>query len=622
MKKSILALAVAAIAGASNAHAISLEELLGELRAGQNAEQQAGPVIAGAEGTIEFTGVVAPATDAEKRVILSSQYAFVDGKQTEIGFHTILTGGEQRGDWKFGQLIDSQGNRLVDDEGNDRISVSNDFSSLLGGADKSDNKLFMVSNFESRPAAMYLTELRQAANGELSAIRTRPLDFSHVAGGWVHCAGSVTPWDTHLGSEEYEPDQRQRDPATGSINSYYDAMGDYYGGDLLALNPYDYGFNVEVAVDDFHNATVTKHYAMGRVAIELSYVMPNEKTAYITDDGTNVGLFRFEADNPGDLSSGRLYAAVYQETSTEGMGSANLDWVDMGHATNAQVKALIDSGTTFNDIFDRQEPAEGGGCAAGYTEVNHTYGHECLMLKPGMEVAASRLETRRYAAMLGGTTEWRKMEGITFDPDHNRLYLAMSEIARGMENNMKNGSPNASYDVGGHNHINVRYNNCGGVYAMDVDANYKATNIYGLIAGIPTQAYDAESSVPAYDENGPYAANKCHLDGLANPDNITYMPGYNTVIIGEDTGSGHQNDIIWSYNLDTQALTRIQTTPYGSETTSPYFYPNINGYAYLISVVQHPYGESDSDKAGEMADPVGAAMGVTGYIGPFPAMGE
>jgi hypothetical protein len=63
-------------------------------------------------------------------------------------------------------------------------------------------------------------------------------------------------------------------------------------------------------------------------------------------------------------------------------------------------------------------------------------------------------------------------------------------------------------------------------------------------------------------------------------------------------------------------MVRIQTTPYGSETTSPYFYPNINGFGYLMSVVQHPYGESDEDK---LTDPA-AAMAYTGYIGPLPPM--
>lgn len=29
---------------------------------------------------------------------------------------------------------------------------------------------------------------------------------SDWGGLWTPCAGSVTPWNTHIGSEEYEPD--------------------------------------------------------------------------------------------------------------------------------------------------------------------------------------------------------------------------------------------------------------------------------------------------------------------------------------------------------------------------------------------------------------------------------
>jgi hypothetical protein len=34
------------------------------------------------------------------------------------------------------------------------------------------------------------------------------MDWSKYDGLWVPCAGSVTPWKTHLGGEEYEPDAR------------------------------------------------------------------------------------------------------------------------------------------------------------------------------------------------------------------------------------------------------------------------------------------------------------------------------------------------------------------------------------------------------------------------------
>jgi secreted PhoX family phosphatase len=553
-------------------------------------------------GSIAFTEVPVPTTDAQQRQVVASPSAVVDGRTVNIGFHTILRSGDKK-KGVYGQIFDVDGSPLLAADGSPVISSDNDFASLLQGR---HGNLFMVSHFESRPAAMYLTELDQKRNGELVAKRTRALDFSHVKGGWVHCAGSVTPWGTHLGSEEYEPDAKQwRD---GNISAYNAAMATYFKADpadaMSAVNPYDYGYPVEVKVDGFDDAQVVKRYAMGRLALELAYVMPDGKTAYMSDDGTNVGLYRFVADEEGDLSAGTLWAAQWNQKSSDGMGAAKINWISLGSATDAQVKGWIDQ-YKFADIFDELAPA-GGACASGYTSINAGHEgaiHQCLKLKDingdskinaTDELIASRLETRRWIAMEGATTEFRKMEGITFNPDAGQLYLAMSEIGKGMENN-------TGSDVGGPNRIRVAKNNCGGVYALDVDGNYVATNMYGLIAGTPVSG-DSK--------------NTCDLNGLANPDNITYLPGYDTLIIGEDTGSGHQNDAIWSYNLDSRKLTRIETTPYGSETTSPYFYPNLNGHAYIMSVVQHPYGESDSDK---LENP-GQARAYTGYIGPFPAM--
>jgi secreted PhoX family phosphatase len=549
-------------------------------------------------GSIQFEEVPFPATDAEKRSVLASPSAVVNGSTVAIGFNTILRSGDEVGGGVFGQLVDAQGNPLLAADGSHYISSDNDFSSLLTG--KQDGKLYMVSHFESRPAAMYLTELNQnPTTGSLTAVRTRPLDFSPVRGGWVHCAGSVTPWGTHLGSEEYEPDASLRNPATGSIDDYYNAMGAYYGGDLLALNPYDYGWNVEVRVNSYDKANVTKHYTMGRFAWELGYVMPNKKTVYASDDGTDVGLFRFEADKAGDLSSGTLYAAKWLQTSPDGapVGYAQLAWVNLGHASDAHIRELyLNKKITFGDLFAEKAPTkkEDGTyrCPAQFTLVKHTYGLECLKVKPGMDIAASRLETRRYAALKGATTEWRKMEGITYNPDMNQLYIAMSEINKGMEDKAD----------GGRNDIRVALNDCGAVYALDLDPNFVAHTMHGIVVGDPTSGTDDK--------------NKCNIAGIANPDNITYMPGYDTLIIGEDSGSGHQNDAIWSYNTRKGTLTRIETTPYGAESTSPYFYPNVNGFAYLMSVVQHPYGESDQDQLDNPAN----ARAYTGYIGPFPAM--
>lgn len=56
-----------------------------------------------------------------------------------------------------------------------------------------------------------------------------------------------------------------------------------------------------------------------------------------------------------------------------------------------------------------------------------------------MRKAASRLETRRYAALQGATTEWSKMEGFSYSALRRRAYVAMSENREGMEDNLRKG---------------------------------------------------------------------------------------------------------------------------------------------------------------------------------------
>ena len=562
---------------------------------------------------LTFVGVPAPQTDADKRAIFASN-ATINGETFGGSFNLLARSGTDYNGVTFGQLVDENGTVLQEEDGSIRVTDSNEHTSLLPVGDK----LFSVSQMESRPGAMFLMELNQnETNGELTVKNMSQIDQSSVNGGWVHCAASVTPWTTHLASEEYEPDARELVTATdAAADSYSAGMLDYYTVENQ-WNPYYYGWNIEIEVNEDSSTELTKHYAMARLAFELSYVMPDSKTVYMTDDGTNVGLYMFVADEAGDLSAGTTYVAKFDQQSAEGLGEFNLSWISLGHATNDDVKTYVDNGTTFADIFDAVEPVEGV-CADGYTSISaNGVGQECLAVKEGMEVAASRLETRRYAAMLGGTTELRKEEGITFDETRGKLYLAISEVARGMEDFAKNGSASNSYDLGGNNDIRLAsHNSCGGVYQLDVAANadmgsdYVASNMSGLIAGRPVSADDPQ--VDGFE----VSVNACHIDGIASPDNVTYMSGYDYLIVGEDTGSGHQNDVIWAYDFDSAELTRIQTTPYGSETTSPYWYPNINGWSYMMSVVQHPYGESDTDKD----TGAGEARAYTGYIGPFPGI--
>jgi uncharacterized protein len=120
------------------------------------------------------------------------------------------------------------------------------------------------------------------------------------------------------------------------------------------------------------------------------------------------------------------------------------------------------------------------------------------------------------------------------------------------------------------------------VYVVDVDDDFMATRMYPLLCG---------NSDANTDE-----LNTCNKEVMAQPDNLAYVPGHDGLIIGEDASEAHQNDAMWYHDFASGSTTRLLSTPYGSETTSPYWYPNINGYSYMTAVVQHPYGESDEDK--------------------------
>ena len=155
------------------------------------------PVVAhGAD--LSFSPVPFAADDAAKRQVLASSSVTIDGKEYPIAYHVMARSGDKIGDGVFAALTDRNGNVVKSEDGSEHISVDADFTSLLpiGG------KLYSITHFENRPGAMYLSELLQDADGNLTMISTAPIDFSGLNGLWVPCAGSVTPWNTHLGSEE------------------------------------------------------------------------------------------------------------------------------------------------------------------------------------------------------------------------------------------------------------------------------------------------------------------------------------------------------------------------------------------------------------------------------------
>src|SRR3546814_12860935 len=71
------------------------------------------------------------------------------------------------------------------------------------------------------------------------------------------------------------------------------------------------------------------------------------------------------------------------------LGTADISWIELGHASDSEIKTLIDAKPAFADIFELGT-ATGGACADGFKSVNtNGAGQECLKLKTGQEKAAA-----------------------------------------------------------------------------------------------------------------------------------------------------------------------------------------------------------------------------------------
>ena len=241
----------------------------------------------------------------------------------------------------------------------------------------------------------------------------KPLDFSAHGGVWTPCAGSVTPWQSQLGSEEYEPDAKKfyegGDVRARDFVRYFNVYKQTVTKEeamAAGFYPYQYGYPWETKVKNF-TETTTKLYAHGRMSYEMSYVMPDKKTVYGTDDGTNVMFHKFVATTAGDISEGVNYCAKITQTSA-----------------SAQVEAAIKT-ETFSSLFDSEECNADGSCPSDGYRATHT-GKVCECLRPvvGKEARAATLEKRRYAGWLGYMTEFSKWEGITYDAANRKIHTS------------------------------------------------------------------------------------------------------------------------------------------------------------------------------------------------------
>jgi len=445
----------------------------------------------GVVANANFEGGESPVPEGDAKTVVT----------TSLGEYQILV---QEGDFdKMGVIAGAGG----------VVKTSND-PDFNGYIPTGAGEGYLFTNWEDRPGGMSRVKLARAEDGTWTADSNDAMmvDFSGVEGTWVNCFGTVSPWNTPLTAEEL----------------YFDATADWnnpgykYHGDQQALesylgkfpNPYNYGYIVELK-NPAGAVTPVKHMAMGRFSHENTVVMPDGKTAYLSDDGTDVVFYKFVADTVGNLSSGTLYAAKITQMAEPGTPAADaalqISWIELAHGSNDDIAGWV----AEYDGITTADYAEGG---------NNYITDEDVAAWAAGEAADNRvafLESRKAAVAKGATAEFRKMEGVNINHDRAAdgsvpyMYMAMSEVSKGMSDSEGD--------------LQVGENKCGVVYQMKLDANYNTSMMVPVVAG------------GAYDKNN--EANACDVNGISNPDNLVVLNN-GDVLIGEDTGK-HENNAMW-----------------------------------------------------------------------------
>lgn len=467
-----------------------------------------------------------PITTAQKETVQSAAGSYI----------VLAQQGDNLADGnKMGDILSANGSLI-------KSSNDPDFN---GAVSDGGTGYYLYTNWEDRPGSMSRIRLTDT----YSPTQEGMLDFSSVDGTWVNCFGTVSPWGTPLSAEElYFDNTADWFNANANYFSNAEAIAEYKGYPLDRSgnwgNPYDYGYIVEIgtnntaATANVSDVEVNKLELMGRFSHENPVVMPDRRTVFLSDDGTGTVLFKFVADTANDMSAGKLYAA--KVTQSNGIidpaeAAFAVEWIEIGAGNEADIENAIASfDGTFADakhISDAQIQA-----FAEFKSGQDLDNSGSVAANPFADERVAFLESRKLAAAMGATAEFRKMEGINInfgladtwwnngaaDGAQAYMYLAMSSFDKTMA------------DGTGDIQLDGTHGKCGVVYRMKLVEKDSLVDINTLTPALVGGPY-----------YGDRAANRCNTNNISNPDNLVILYD-GRVLIGEDTGN-HENNVIWLF---------------------------------------------------------------------------
>ena len=262
-----------------------------------------------------FTDATIDITYSDNTVKTAQALSFVElfrtgqtlTKPPAAGGGNILASGYTRPDGVT-PILDTDGKQMFSDcvDGQSLIKLASPSVPGVNG-----NTLFLVTQYEYKsvfaaggsaygklPWPMTITTLEQnAQTGALSVKYQYSVPTASVRGLWITCGGSLSPWNTHLSSEEYEPDAwlvmlrktkgsaltsselttwqtSQMSKANASLSRFFEFSRNTLDtastpDTQTTANPYHYGHLPEVTVNPDGTGSIKKHYCLGRISREL-----------------------------------------------------------------------------------------------------------------------------------------------------------------------------------------------------------------------------------------------------------------------------------------------------------------------------------------------------------------
>ncbi|KAF5828064.1 hypothetical protein DUNSADRAFT_18274, partial [Dunaliella salina] len=204
--------------------------------------------------------------------VQTKEEATVEIPKLDGTFNVIMRVGDQlKGpDGKvatLGLVIDAKGAPVLNNVGKPMLDDGPDFMSYT----RVDGKLYGIVQFETSPAPYYVLELSESNDGHLGAVSLQAVNASEWEGSIRPCAGSITPWNTHLGGEETYLNVRhiEEDLKNNEIPRGYD------GGHMLAMMAYKGVYLLEEGTSGEKPKMNANMYG-----VEAEFIQPDEADAY------------------------------------------------------------------------------------------------------------------------------------------------------------------------------------------------------------------------------------------------------------------------------------------------------------------------------------------------------